>query len=134
MAETLIAYLSLSYGHDRLEYHATVRELPSSDRPRERMQHFGPQVLSTAELLTIILHTGTRGGNVLEMANKLLTKYGGLSGLVRADFRYALLTIASFVFVWIIRRLRVGHVCQVASAKHLCFLSKDYRPELNVVH
>jgi DNA repair protein RadC len=75
------------YGHDRLEYHATVRELPSSERPRERLQHFGPQALSTTELLAIILHTGTRGGSVLELANKLLTKFGGLSGLVRADFR-----------------------------------------------
>jgi DNA repair protein RadC len=76
-----------SYGHDRLEYHATVRELPSSDRPRERLQHFGSQALSTTELLAIILHTGTRGGSVLELANKLLAKFGGLSGLVRADFR-----------------------------------------------
>ena len=76
-----------SNGHDRLEYHATVRELPSSERPRERLQHFGPQALSTTELLAIILHTGTRGGSVLELANKLLTKFGGLSGLVRADFR-----------------------------------------------
>ncbi len=40
-----------------------------------------------AELLAIILRTGTRGDNALELANKLLTKYGGLPGLVRADFR-----------------------------------------------
>lgn len=71
----------------QLEYHTSVRELPSAERPRERLQHFGPQTLSTAELLAIILHTGTRGGSVLELANKLLTRYGGLSGLVRADFR-----------------------------------------------
>ncbi len=76
-----------SLRHAKLEYHATVRELPSNERPRERLQHFGPQALSTAELLAIVLHTGTRGGNVLDLANKLLTKYGGLSGLVRADFR-----------------------------------------------
>jgi DNA repair protein RadC len=75
------------YKHDRLEYHATVRELPSSERPRERLEHFGSQALSTAELLAIILHTGTPGGSVLELANKLLAKYGGLAGLVRADFR-----------------------------------------------
>src|SRR5947209_17672013 len=73
--------------HTRLDYHATVRELPSHERPRERLQHFGPQALSTAELLAIILHTGTRGGSVLELANKLLAKYDGLAGLVRADFR-----------------------------------------------
>ena len=56
----------------KLDYHATVRELPSNERPRERLQHFGPQALSTAELLAIILHTGTRGGSVLELANQLL--------------------------------------------------------------
>ena len=76
-----------SYKRTRLDYHATVRELPSGERPRERLQHFGPRALSLAELLVIILHTGTRGGNVLELANKLLAKYGGLPGLVRADFR-----------------------------------------------
>jgi DNA repair protein RadC len=75
------------YTHTRLDYHATVRELPSHERPRERLQHFGPQALSMAELLAIILRTGTRGDNALELANKLLSKYGGLPGLVRADFR-----------------------------------------------
>jgi len=73
--------------HTRLDYHATVRELPSHERPRERLQHFGPQALAAAELLAIVLHTGSRGGSVLDLANKLLAKYGGLPGLVRADFR-----------------------------------------------
>src|ERR1700694_5671954 len=76
-----------SYKHTRLDYHATVRELPSHERPRERLQHFGPQALSMAELLAIILRTGTRGDNALELANKRLAKYGGLPGLVRASFR-----------------------------------------------
>jgi DNA repair protein RadC len=71
----------------RLDYHATVRELPSHERPRERLQHFGAGALSLAELLAIILRTGTRGDNALELANKLLAKYGGLPGLVRGDFR-----------------------------------------------
>ncbi len=76
-----------SYRRAKLDYHATVRELPSGERPRERLQHFGPQALSTAELLAIVLRTGTRGDNALDLANKLLMKYGGLPGLVRADFR-----------------------------------------------
>src|SRR5712692_2344587 len=75
------------YTHARLDYHATVRELPSNERPRERLEHFGSQALSLAELLAIILRTGTRGDNALELANKLLSKFGGLPGLVRADFR-----------------------------------------------
>src|SRR5690348_10998336 len=73
--------------HPKLDYHATVREMPTNERPRERLQHFGPQALSTAELLAIILRTGTRGDNALDLAGKLLAKYSGLSGLVRADFQ-----------------------------------------------
>ena len=75
------------YKSTRLDYHATVRELPSHERPRERLEHFGPQALSLAELLAIILRTRTRGDNPLELASKLLVKYGGLAGLVRADFQ-----------------------------------------------
>ena len=79
--------LSGPVGHAKLEYHATVRELPGDERPRERLQHFGPQALSTAEVLAIVLRTGMRGDNVIGLATRLLTKYGGLPGLVRADFR-----------------------------------------------
>src|SRR6516165_2712106 len=66
------------YSHARLDYHATVRELPSNERPRERLQHFGPQALSLAELLAIILRTGTRGDNALELADfrELCTEHG----------------------------------------------------------
>src|SRR5258708_8803702 len=76
-----------SYQHTNLHYHSTVRDLPTNERPRERLQHFGPQALSMARLLAIILRSGTRGDNAMELANKLLSKYGGLPGLVRADFR-----------------------------------------------
>src|SRR5436309_8967812 len=70
----------------KLEYHPTIRDMPTDERPRERLRHYGPQALSTAELLAIILRTGTARDNVIELAGKLLAKYGGLSGLVRADF------------------------------------------------
>ena len=76
-----------SYSLARLDYHTTVREMPSDERPRERLQHFGAGALSQAELLAIILRTGSRGDNALALANKLLSKYGGLPGLVRADFQ-----------------------------------------------
>lgn len=69
-----------------LEYHATVRDMPTGERPRERLRVSGPQALSNAELLAIILRTGTARDNVLELAGKLLAKYGGLRGLLRADF------------------------------------------------
>jgi DNA repair protein RadC len=70
----------------RLEYHATVHDIPVDERPRERLQKHGAEALNTAELLAIILRTGTTRDNVIEMANKLVIKYGGLSGLMSAEF------------------------------------------------
>ena len=46
----------------------------------------GPQALSNAELLAIILRTGTTRNNVIELSGILLSKFGGLGGLMRADF------------------------------------------------
>ena len=70
----------------RAEYHATVHDMPVDDRPRERLQKYGPEALATSDLLAIILRTGTMQENVMELAQKLLRKYGGLSGLVSAGF------------------------------------------------
>jgi DNA repair protein RadC len=70
----------------KLEYHPTVRDLPKDEQPRQRLRHAGSQALSVAELLAIALRTGTRQDNAIELAGKLLAKYGGLGGLVQADF------------------------------------------------
>lgn len=67
-------------------YTITVKEMPENERPRERLAHFGPQALSSAELLAIILRVGTSGENVLAMATRLISRFGGLSGLSRAEF------------------------------------------------
>ena len=67
-------------------YHPTIRELPASERPRERLEHHGAQALSNGELLAIILRTGVGGESVLDLARRLLVKYGGLPGLARAGF------------------------------------------------
>jgi len=64
----------------------TVKEMPQDERPRERMERVGPQALSTAELLALILRTGVKDENVLTMATRLLVTYGGLAGLARAEF------------------------------------------------
>lgn len=66
--------------------YTTVKEMPEGERPRERLQRIGAQALSAGELLAIILRTGTGGENVLVLANRLLSQYGGLSGLASADF------------------------------------------------
>jgi DNA repair protein RadC len=69
-----------------MEYHIRISELPSSERPRERLKQNGATNLSNSELLAIILRTGTRTENVLGLANRLLAKFDGLPGLSRASF------------------------------------------------
>jgi len=65
----------------------TIRELADDERPRERLLKHGPEVLSDAELIAIILGSGTRGENVVDMARGLIEAAGGLAGVVRADVR-----------------------------------------------
>lgn len=52
-------------------------ELTAEERPRERLIRRGAQSLTTAELLAILLRTGTRGTNVLDLAREILAHYGG---------------------------------------------------------
>ncbi len=69
-----------------LEYHPTIKDLPATERPRERLKKYGAGALSNAELLAIILRTGVGGENVLNLAARLLARFGGLIGLARASF------------------------------------------------
>jgi DNA repair protein RadC len=67
-------------------YHVTIHDMPTGERPRERLQHYGPEALSTAELMAILLRTGSQGENVLTLATRLLVRFSGLGGLARASF------------------------------------------------
>lgn len=53
-----------------------ITDLSSSERPRERMEQQGASALSNAELLAVILKSGTHKENVLVLCQKLLSKYG----------------------------------------------------------
>lgn len=55
----------------------TIRELPRSDRPRERLVDLGAGALSTAELLAIILGSGGRGRSALRMGHEILSAAHG---------------------------------------------------------
>ncbi len=69
-----------------VEYYPTIKDLPEGERPRERLEHYGAGALSAAELLAIILRVGNRDENVIRLAQRLLTTYGGLVGLAQAPF------------------------------------------------
>ena len=67
-----------------VRYVPMIRDMAMHDRPRERLIQVGAEVLSTAELLAIILRTGGGGESALRLAERLLIEYGHLPGLARA--------------------------------------------------
>jgi DNA repair protein RadC len=69
----------------RPEYHLTIKEMPPDQRPRERLISFGPGVLSNAEILAILLGTGTGDETSIELAQRILTLHGGISFLAEAS-------------------------------------------------
>jgi DNA repair protein RadC len=60
----------------------TLREVPSEERPRERMLQFGAHALSNAELLAILLRTGTYSESAVRLAQRILSECGDLRSLV----------------------------------------------------
>ena len=63
-----------------------ITDLAESERPRERLARLGAQSLSNAELLAILLRVGVPGENAVQVGQRLLQTFGGISGLQRASF------------------------------------------------
>lgn len=59
-----------------------LMDLPENERPQERLLRYGAYSLSNSELLAVILRTGTREQNILNLCSSLLKETGGLNGLV----------------------------------------------------
>lgn len=61
----------------------TIKDLPAGERPRERLLKNGPAALSDAELLAILIRTGSREDTAVQIAEKILTRLGDLAELPR---------------------------------------------------
>ncbi len=70
------------------EYRLRICEMPHHERPRERLRDYGPEALSDAELLAILLRVGVSGVNVIQLAQQLLIEFGGWRGLQNASFQH----------------------------------------------
>ena len=68
-----------------------IKDLPLDERPREKLLKYGADKLSDAELLTILISSGTKEKSALELGADLLKKYGSFRGIAfiqkRADGR-----------------------------------------------
>jgi DNA repair protein RadC len=67
-----------------------IRDLPSSDRPRERLTRYGAEYLTDAELLAILWRTGSSGAereSAVAVAGRALKRFEGLAGLARTSLK-----------------------------------------------
>ena len=65
----------------------SIQDLPEEERPRERLVRSGAESLSTAELIAIILGSGSRSKPILQLAHEIVTRFGGLRHLAEATLK-----------------------------------------------
>lgn len=69
----------------KLKRSFTIRDLPLSERPRERLAKLGAEALSAQEILALILGRGVKGESVMVTAQRLLSQFGSLQGVAEAS-------------------------------------------------
>lgn len=67
------------------EYVLMIHDLSDEDKPREKMVNIGPTELTSAELLAIVINTGTKKEGVLQMTTRILKEYGNRSIVNQRD-------------------------------------------------
>ena len=76
---------ALNYPQARLAQGTRLKDQPASERPRERLVAHGADALSNGELIGILLRTGFKGTNAVELGRQLAQKYGSLQSLAQAS-------------------------------------------------
>jgi len=64
-----------------------IKDLPDSERPRERLAEKGADALKDSELIAILLRTGMKGVSAIQVAEQLLQRFGTLDNLSRAGLQ-----------------------------------------------
>lgn len=68
----------------RDRYSPTIKELPTEERPRERLHAYGPQALTTAELIAILIRVGNGERSAVSLGEFLLAEFGSIQGVATA--------------------------------------------------
>lgn len=74
--ETELTLIDANYLTAGRTYVLKIKDMPSEDKPREKLLNHGPSNLSVAELLAIVLTTGSKNEDVLALANRVVKEYG----------------------------------------------------------
>lgn len=105
-------------------YTVAIREMPAEERPRERLQHYGPSSLSAAELIAIQLRTGTAERSALGIAELLLSQFEGLRGLSGASIE----AMSQIKGVGAVKAVQIASAMELG--RRLACLSEETRPTI----
>jgi len=81
----LILLKNIKMMKQKIEERVRIQDLPEDERPREKLLKEGGEVLSDAELLAILIGTGTKDKSAIDLANEIMSKYGSYKGLAGRD-------------------------------------------------
>ena len=64
-----------------------IKSWPEDDRPREKLLKKGSDALSSSELLAILLRTGVQGESAIDLARRIMNKFGSFRNMSQTDAR-----------------------------------------------
>lgn len=109
---------------ERGAYRAMIRDMPVEERPRERLSRYGAEALSTAELLAILLRTGTAREGAVAVAERLLSGNGSLKALANAALEEMMRTPG----VGRVKAIEIKAAMELG--KRLCAFTEDAMPTI----
>ncbi len=87
-----------------------IKELPKCERPYEKLEKYGEKMLSNAELLAIIIKTGTKEENSIDIANRILLMSNSLKGLQNLS----LTDLKNIKGIGNVKAIQLKSICELA--------------------
>lgn len=87
-----------------------IKNMPEEERPIEKLMQKGAETLSDAELLAILIHSGTREKSALGLSNDILSKYKSFRGVAGLDIE----ELTKIKGIKIARAVRIGAAFEIA--------------------
>lgn len=100
-----------------MNQYLTVKELPESERPYEKCERFGPEALSDAELLAVIIRSGTKKERAVDLAVRVLNRPGAKKGL-SALFYYSRQELQKIKGIGKVKAIQLCCVAELAKRMH----------------
>lgn len=101
-----------------MSQYLTVKELPESERPYEKCERFGPEVLSDAELLAVIIRSGTKKERAVDLAVRVLNRPGAKKGL-SALYYYSRQELQKIKGIGKVKSIQLCCVAELAKRMHM---------------